>query len=27
MEKAAELKVRLAVDVGTGRNWLDAKAP
>jgi DNA polymerase-1 len=27
MEKAAELKVRLAVDVGTGRNWLEAKSP
>jgi DNA polymerase I len=25
MEGAAELKVRLAVDVGSGDNWLDAK--
>ena len=25
MEGAAELKVRLAVDVGSGRNWLEAK--
>src|SRR4029077_8194320 len=25
MESAAALKVRLAVDVGSGRNWLEAK--
>ena len=25
MEGAASLKVRLAVDVGSGRNWLEAK--
>jgi DNA polymerase-1 len=25
MEGAAQLKVRLAVDVGAGENWLDAK--
>jgi DNA polymerase-1 len=25
MEGAAQLKVRLAVDVGTGQNWLEAK--
>jgi DNA polymerase I-like protein with 3'-5' exonuclease and polymerase domains len=25
MEDAAQLKVRLAVDVGAGENWLDAK--
>jgi DNA polymerase-1 len=27
MEQAAELKVRLAVDVGVGRDWLEAKSP
>jgi DNA polymerase I-like protein with 3'-5' exonuclease and polymerase domains len=25
MERAAELKVHLAVDVGSGQNWLEAK--
>ena len=25
MEGAAQLKVRLAVDVGSGQNWLEAK--
>jgi DNA polymerase-1 len=25
MEGAAKLKVRLAVDVGSGRNWIEAK--
>jgi DNA polymerase-1 len=27
MESAATLKVRLAVDVGVGRSWLEAKSP